>query len=115
VLALTVLRIVPVFLALIGTGFKWPTVMFLGWFGPRGLATIVFGLLSLEELGADSPVMGDVSGVIAFTVLLSVFLHGFSAGPLSATYGAWAKRTNAPIEHEPSIEPMRTRGAPTTT
>ena len=115
VLALTVLRIVPVFLSLIGTGFKWQTVMFLGWFGPRGLATIVFGLLSLEELGADSPVMGDVSGVIAFTVLLSVFLHGVSAGPLSVQYGAWAKRTNAPIEHEPSIEPMRTRGAPTTT
>ncbi len=114
VLALTVLRIVPVFLCLIGTGFKWPTVMFLGWFGPRGLATIVFGLLSLEELGLDSPVMADVSGVIAFTVLLSVFLHGFSAGPLSQIYGAWAKRTDAPIEHEPSVEPMRTRGAPTT-
>jgi NhaP-type Na+/H+ or K+/H+ antiporter len=114
VLALTALRIIPVFLALIGTGFTWPTVMFLGWFGPRGLATIVFGLLSLEELGPESPVMGDISGVIAFTVLFSVFLHGFSAAPLSQKYGAWAKRTDAPVEHEPSIEPMRTRGAPTT-
>jgi NhaP-type Na+/H+ or K+/H+ antiporter len=113
VLALTVLRILPVFLCLIGTGFKWPTVMFMGWFGPRGLATIVFGLLSAEELGGQSPVMDDVSGVIAFTVLLSVFLHGFSAGPLSQNYGSWAKRTNAPIEQEPSVEPMRTRGAPT--
>lgn len=114
VLALTVLRILPVFLSLIGTGFKWPTVMFLGWFGPRGLATIVFGLLTLEELGPDSPVLSDIGGVIAFTVLLSVFLHGFSAGPLSQKYGAWAEHTNAPIASEPSVEPMRTRGAPTT-
>lgn len=114
VLALTVLRLVPVFLCMVGTGFKWPTVLFMGWFGPRGLATIVFGLLSLEELSADSPVMADVGGVIAFTVLISVFLHGFSAGPLSKRYGDWAKRTNAPIELEPSVEPMQTRGAPTT-
>lgn len=113
-LAITVLRILPVFLCLIGTGFKWPTVLFIGWFGPRGLATIVFGLLSLEELGPESPVMADVAGVIAFTVLLSVFLHGFSAGPWSQQYGAWAKRTDAPIEHEPSVEPMRTRGVATT-
>ncbi len=115
VLALTVLRIVPVFLCMLGTGFKWPTVLFMGWFGPRGLATIVFGLLSLEELGPQSSIMADLGGVIAFTVLLSVFLHGFSAGPLSQRYGAWAKRTDAPIEHEPSVEPAGGRGrAPTT-
>lgn len=113
VLALTVLRIVPVFLALLGTGFKWPTVMFIGWFGPRGLATIVFGLLALEELGGDSAVLADIGGVIAFTVLFSVFLHGFSAGPLSQRYGDWAKRTDAPILHEPSVEPMSSRGATT--
>jgi NhaP-type Na+/H+ or K+/H+ antiporter len=110
VLALTVLRIVPVFLSLLGTGFTWPTVLFFGWFGPRGLATIVFGLLSAEELGTDSAVITDVAGVIAFTVLFSVFAHGITAGPLAARYGAWAARTNAPIEREPSVEPMRTRG-----
>lgn len=111
-LALTVLRIVPVFLSLIGTGFKWPTVMFLGWFGPRGLATIVFGLLAAEELGLESPVMADLAGVIAFTVLFSVFAHGFSAGFLAAAYGDWARRSHAPIEHEPGVEPARTRGIP---
>jgi len=109
-LALTVLRIVPVFLALLGTGFQWPTVLFIGWFGPRGLATIVFGLLAFEELGTDATVMGPVAGVIAFTVLLSVFAHGFSAGPLSRRYGAWAHRTQAPTESTASVEPQPARG-----
>ncbi|HNO15658.1 MAG TPA: sodium:proton antiporter, partial [Actinomycetota bacterium] len=92
------------------TGFKWPTVTFLGWFGPRGLATIVFGLLAYEELGVESPVMGPVAGVIAFTVLISVFAHGVSAAPLSKMYGDWARRTHAPIESESAIEPMPSRG-----
>jgi NhaP-type Na+/H+ or K+/H+ antiporter len=111
VLALTVLRVVPVFLSLLGTGYRRPTVLFVGWFGPRGLATIVFGLLALEELSADSPVMTDISGVIAITVLLSVFAHGFSAGPLSQRYGTWVRRTHPPIEQEESVEPMPTRGS----
>lgn len=109
-LALTVLRILPVFLSLIGTGFKWPTVLFFGWFGPRGLATIVFALLAAEDLGSESQVMADIAGVVAFTVMFSVFAHGLTAGPLAARYGAWAKRTHAPIEQEAAVEPMRTRG-----
>ncbi|MEZ5185440.1 MAG: cation:proton antiporter [Candidatus Nanopelagicales bacterium] len=110
VAALTVLRLLPVMIALFGTGFKWPTVTFLGWFGPRGLATIVFGLLSAEELGADSPVIADVGGVIGITVLLSVFAHGFSAAPLARWYGAWVSRSHAPIEQRPSVEPIPSRG-----
>ena len=110
VLALTVLRVIPVALALIGTGFHWRTVAFIGWFGPRGLATIVFGLLALEELGRDSPFIDDVAGVLAATVMLSVFAHGFSAGPLSQAYGKWAERTHDPIGVEPSVEPLPSRG-----
>jgi NhaP-type Na+/H+ or K+/H+ antiporter len=110
VAALTVLRLVPVFLALLGTGYKWPTVAFLGWFGPRGLATIVFGLLSVEELGKDSPVIDTVGGVIMFTVLLSVFAHGISAAPLATRYGQWVTRTHPSIEGHPSVEPMPSRG-----
>ena len=108
-LALTVLRIVPVAVALWGTGFRWPTVLFIGWFGPRGVATIVFGLLAVESLGDDA-LLVDVAGVVGVTVLLSVFLHGMSAGPLSQRYGAWVARTHGPIETEPSIEPMPSRG-----
>lgn len=105
VLALTVLRLVPVALAMLGSGFTWRTIAFLGWFGPRGLATIVFGLLALEELGRDSPYLRDVAGPLTVTVLLSVFAHGFSAGPLSASYGAWAERRDLAIEVEPEAQP----------
>ena len=110
VLALTVLRLIPVALAMIGTGFRWRTVTFLGWFGPRGLATIVFGLLALEELGRDSPFIEPVAGVLVVTVLLSVLAHGFTAGPLSTVYGRWAERNSDPIIDEPSVEPMSSRG-----
>lgn len=110
VLALTVLRLVPVGLAMIGTGQRWQTVVFLGWFGPRGLATIVFGLLATEELGRDSPFTAAVDGALAVTVVLSVFAHGFTAGPLSRAYGAWVRRTGDPIGDEPSGAPVTSRG-----
>jgi sodium/hydrogen antiporter len=111
VLALTMLRLVPVAAAMIGSGLTWRTVAFLGWFGPRGLATIVFGLLALEELGPNSPFIDDVGGVMAVTVILSVFAHGLSSGPLSKAYGEWVKRTDAPIGVEPSsAERMSSRG-----
>lgn len=110
VLALTVLRIVPVMLCLIGTGFTWPTLGFIGWFGPRGLATIVFALLALEELGAESPVMQAVAGVVAFTVVISVFAHGISASPLSTLYGRWSAGSHEAVEHGPSVEPSTSRG-----
>ncbi|MGB7980298.1 MAG: cation:proton antiporter [Candidatus Nanopelagicales bacterium] len=110
VLALTVLRILPVALSLIGTGLRVPTVLFIGWFGPRGLATIVFGLLAVEELGSGSALMTDVGGVIGITVVLSAFAHGISAGPLSGRYGRWAERTDPVAEGSSSVEPRRTRG-----
>jgi NhaP-type Na+/H+ or K+/H+ antiporter len=110
VLALTVLRLGPVAFALLGMGFQRPTVLFLGWFGPRGLATIVFALLAVEELAAGDPVRRQVVGVAAATVLVSVVAHGASAGIGAVRYGAWVHRTHAPIEAEPSVEPRRGRG-----
>jgi NhaP-type Na+/H+ or K+/H+ antiporter len=85
VLTLTVLRIGPVALALIRSGLDRPSVLFLGWFGPRGLASIVFALLAIEELGT-SPAVERAVAVVALTVLLSVLLHGISAGPLGSRY-----------------------------
>ncbi|MGA9148116.1 MAG: cation:proton antiporter [Candidatus Nanopelagicales bacterium] len=95
---LTVLRILPVAISLIGTGLRWQSVLFVGWFGPRGLATIVFALLALEELGPNDPAMIDIAGVVAVTVILSVFAHGISAGILARRYGQWVDRTKPKVE-----------------
>ncbi len=86
VLSLSVIRMLPVAVALAGARLGWPAVLFVGWFGPRGLASVVFGLLALEDL-AQSAAKPAVT-VIAFTVLLSVLAHGLSADPLAMRYGA---------------------------
>ncbi|WP_328521075.1 cation:proton antiporter [Kribbella sp. NBC_00359] len=85
VLSLTVVRMVPVALSLLGTGLDRNTVLFVGWFGPRGLASVVFALLAVEQLG-ETPVVEHAVAVIALTVLLSVVLHGVTAGPFGSRY-----------------------------
>jgi NhaP-type Na+/H+ or K+/H+ antiporter len=82
-LSLSVIRMVPVAVATIGT-MDARTVLFVGWFGPRGLASLVFALITLEELGAAAE---DAVAVITATVLLSVVVHGITAAPLAARYG----------------------------
>ncbi|MFJ5519166.1 cation:proton antiporter [Streptomyces griseoluteus] len=89
-LSLTVLRMLPVALALTGTGLRATSVAYIGWFGPRGLASLVFGLLAAEE---HLPGGTLLSGVVAVTVGLSVILHGASAPVLGNRYGAWFTRT----------------------
>jgi NhaP-type Na+/H+ or K+/H+ antiporter len=84
VLSLTVIRMVPVALALVGTRLGWTAVAFVGWFGPRGLASVVFALLALEDIGHSAE---PAVTVIAFTILLSVVAHGLTAGPLAHRYG----------------------------
>ena len=79
VLSLTVIRMLPVAVALTGARLGRPAVLFVGWFGPRGLASVVFGLLALEDLAGSAA--KPVTTVIAFTVLLSVLAHGLSAEP----------------------------------
>lgn len=86
VLSLTVVRMVPVAIALAGSGARWQTVAFMGWFGPRGLASVVFGLLALEEGVPDADVLLTT---VVVTVGLSVFLHGLTATPLVAVYHRW--------------------------
>ena len=85
VLSLTVIRMLPVALSLVGSRLDTSTVLFVGWFGPRGLASVVFALLGVEELG-ESPLVGQAVGVVALTVLMSVVFHGVSAGPLGTRY-----------------------------
>jgi sodium/hydrogen antiporter len=87
VLSLTVVRMVPVGLAMIGMRMRSSTVAFLGWFGPRGLASIVFVLLVVDEGSlAESALLQTV---VSITVGLSVFAHGLSAYPLARGYATW--------------------------
>jgi NhaP-type Na+/H+ or K+/H+ antiporter len=86
VLSLTVVRIGPVALAMLRSGARGATVWFMGWFGPRGLASIVFGLLALE---ANVPHAQLLAQVVACTVALSVLAHGLSSVPLIAVYRRW--------------------------
>jgi sodium/hydrogen antiporter len=87
-LALTVLRMIPVALALMGSGLSGTTVAFVGWFGPRGLASIVFGIIAVDALPAAEG--QAVIALIALTVILSVLLHGVTARPLARRYGEQA-------------------------
>ena len=83
--ALTVVRMLPVAVALAGSGVDRATVVFVGWFGPRGLASVVFGLIAVDSLTRPASV---VLGAVTVTVTLSVVLHGVTASPLAARYGA---------------------------
>ena len=78
VISLTVVRMLPVALALLGAGLDRFSVGFVGWFGPRGLASVIFALIALEDLGGAGH---DVVAVISLTILLSVVAHGISAVP----------------------------------
>ena len=79
VLSLTLVRVVPVSLSLVGAGLKPATHLFLGWFGPRGLATVLYGLLIVDE--SSAPHRHELFTVAIVTVLLSVLAHGLSATP----------------------------------
>jgi len=88
ILSLTVVRMAPVAIAMLGTSARRPTVAFLGWFGPRGAASIVFGLLVLEEESA-LPNQDVILTTVFVTVGLSVLAHGATAAPLSTRYANW--------------------------
>lgn len=89
-LSLTVIRIVPVAISLIGTKMDRATVVFIGWFGPRGIASVLYLLIFVGEVGNKG--FERALSVIVLTVLLSVFIHGLSAVPLSSLYGSHAAR-----------------------
>ena len=106
-LALTILRMAPVALALAGSGLDRATVGFVGWFGPRGLASVVFGLIAVDALApAQSKV---VLGAVTLTVALSVLLHGISASPLAARYGARAQHLHRNRPEHTDAAPISTR------
>jgi NhaP-type Na+/H+ or K+/H+ antiporter len=100
VLSLTVVRVLPVVIAMLGTGARLPTVAFLGWFGPRGLASIVFALIVVHE--ADLPHATTIVLTTYATVALSVLAHGVTAAPLASRYASWF--SSHPPDSMPAME-----------
>ena len=84
ILSLTVVRMAPVLVALAGARLDWATNILVAWFGPRGLASVVFALLALEELGHAAA--GPAVAVITITVVISIVAHGATAEPLAIRY-----------------------------
>jgi sodium/hydrogen antiporter len=100
ILSLTLVRMLPVAIAMLGTDARPQTLGFLGWFGPRGLASIVFAVLIVEHSGT-LPHESLLLTTIYTTIGLSVLLHGLSAAPLARRYGAWyAGRAPSGVEAE---------------
>jgi NhaP-type Na+/H+ or K+/H+ antiporter len=97
VLSLTVVRMAPVALSLIGTGLRLPTMAFMGWFGPRGIASIALLLVVIGEQHG-LPGLGTIETTVVATVLLSIVVHAVSAPPLVARYaGTLRDRATSPI------------------
>ena len=104
VLSLTVVRMLPVAMAMLGSRARAPTVGFLGWFGPRGLASIVFAVIVIEE--SQLPHEHLIALAIYVTVGLSVLAHGLTAAPLAGRYARW-------FEQHPRDKPPPMESAPT--
>lgn len=107
VLSLTVVRIVPVLLALTGSGLLMQTRLFLGWFGPRGLASILFALLVAQQVdGEEAALIVDVA---TWAVLASVYAHGCTATPWAGWLGARlaAASSNRPEKTPSVVRPTR--------
>ncbi len=110
VLSLTIVRMLPVAISLLGTKARRPTVAFIGWFGPRGLASIVFAVIVEDTHQAHA---GTILTACYLTVGLSVLVHGLSASPLVSRYATWYRAATglrpAEMESEPAHE-HRARG-----
>ena len=111
--SLVVVRPLAIAASLLGTGLRWPTIAFLGWFGPRGLASILFGLVAAaEDTGTD---LDPVFVVVSWTVLASIVLHGLTATPAAAAYGRWWERVAGeakPMAEEMPMAEQRIRRGP---
>ena len=86
VLSLTLIRMLPVALSLLGLHFRFDTRLVMGWLGPRGLASVVFTLIAFESFQESARPVATLVALAGWTILLSVLLHGFSARPLARWY-----------------------------
>jgi NhaP-type Na+/H+ or K+/H+ antiporter len=99
---------IPVAVSLIGTRLNQKTVLFIGWFGPRGLASIVLLLIVFDE-APSIPGLATIQMVIVTTILISVFAHGMSAAPLIERYAGVVESLpdDAPEREDVPVGPTR--------
>jgi sodium/hydrogen antiporter len=109
VLSLTVVRMAPVALALRGAGLRRDTVALMGWFGPRGLASVVFTLIAFEQFQEAGRAIDTLVATATWTILLSVVLHGLSANPLSNWYARRLKSATEPLPELVGMSELRPR------
>ena len=110
-LSLTLIRMLPVAASLVGTRLRGVSMLFVGWFGPRGLASIVLGLIVV----AEAPLLAgreQIELVVALTVLLSVLMHGVTAAPLSASYACKVEGMAADVPEKGEAVEVETRTGP---
>ncbi len=108
VLSLTVVRMLPVAVALTGAKLRRDTVGFMAWFGPRGLASVVFTLIAFDALGGHS-LARTLTEVTTCTILLSVLAHGLTSGPLAAWYGRRIAAAPTDTPERADVAPPRIR------
>ncbi len=102
-LSLTLIRMLPVAIALIGTHMRVDSVLMMGWLGPRGLASVVFTLMAFESFREAGRAYETLFAMASWTILLSVVLHGFSALPLANWY---ARRLETAAPESPELLDM---------
>jgi NhaP-type Na+/H+ or K+/H+ antiporter len=109
ILSLTVVRMLPTAIALTGARLRTDTVALMGWFGPRGLASVVFTLVAyqaFEQAGHEPALLVEVA---AWTILLSVLAHGLTAQPLADWYARRLRATRGPLHELTSLPELRPR------
>ncbi len=104
ILSLTVVRLVPVAISLIGMRLQLETIAFLGWFGPRGIASIIYGLIVLEEEALSG--REAINTVMVITVFFSIIAHGLTANPWARRYGSRAESMKDDEPHLPELKPV---------
>ena len=109
ILSLTIIRLIPVFISLIGKNLKVSSILFLGWFGPRGLASILFGLLVIDEADLNNGEL--IFNTMVITVFFSIFAHGITAYPFSQLYSkqGFIKSKDKKIEENIPVKELPTR------
>lgn len=108
VLSLTIVRMAPVALSLFGARLRPDTTAFIGWFGPRGLASVVFTLLAFDALDGNT-LAHSLAEITTWAILLSVLAHGLTSGPLAAWYGRRLARAPADTPELATVAPTRLR------